>query len=71
MAILKVSEIRKLSSDERQKRLHDLELRLLSFRAKVLAGGQLENPGLIKEIRKTIARIKTIEHEDYLKSLQD
>jgi len=70
MAILKTSEIRKLSSADRQKRLHDLELLLIKFRSKVLAGGQLENPGQIKEIRRTIARIKTIEHEDYLKSMQ-
>ena len=70
MAILKTSEIRKLSSADRKKRLHDLELLLIKFRSKVLAGGQLENPGQIKAIRKTIARIKTIEHEDYLKSLQ-
>ena len=69
MAILKVSEIRKLTPDERQKRLHDLELLLIKYRSKVLAGGQLENPGQIKSIRKTIARIKTIEHEEYLKSL--
>ena len=69
MAILKVSEIRKHTTDERQKRLHDLELLLIKYRSKVLAGGQLENPGQIKSIRKTIARIKTIEHEEYLKSL--
>lgn len=70
MAILKVSEIRKFTPEERQKRLHDLELQLIKYRSKVLAGGQLENPGIIKAMRKTIARFKTIEHEEYLQSLQ-
>jgi large subunit ribosomal protein L29 len=67
MAILKSSEVRKLSSEDRQKRLRELQLQLIKFRSKVLTGGQLESPGQIKEIRRTIARIKTIEHEDYLK----
>ena len=69
MAILRTSEIRKLNPEERQKRLHDLELQLIKYRSKVLAGGQLENPGLIKEIRRAITRIKTINHEEYLEKL--
>lgn len=68
MAILKASEIRKLSKDDRDKRMHELQLLLIKYRSKVLAGGELENPGLIREIKRTIARIKTINHEEYLKS---
>lgn len=71
MAILKASDIRKLTPEERQKRYHELSLQLIKYRSKVLAGGELENPGLIKEIRRTMARIKTVEHEDYLKSLNN
>ena len=71
MAVLRTSEIRKMTPEERQKRLHELELLLIKYRSKVLAGGQLENPGLIKEIRRAITRIKTINHEDYLKSLNE
>ena len=69
MAILRVSEIRKMSKEDRAKRLHELDLLLIKYRSKVLAGGQLENPGMIKEIRRAMSRIKTINHEDYLKSL--
>jgi len=68
MAILKASDIRKLSPGDRDKRMHELQLQLIKYRSKVLAGGELENPGLIKEIRRTIARIKTINHEEFLKS---
>ena len=71
MAVLRTSEIRKMTPEERQKRLHELELLLIKYRSKVLAGGQLENPGLIKEIRRAITRIKTINHEDYLKSVKE
>ena len=71
MAILRTSEIRKLTPEERDKRLHELQVELINYRSKVLAGGQLVNPGIIKEIRRAISRIKTINHEDYLKSLSD
>jgi len=67
MAILKAAEIRKLSLEERNKKMTDLQLQLIKFRSKILTGGQLESPGQIKEIRRTIARIKTINHEDMLK----
>lgn len=69
MAILKAADIRKLSKADRDKRMHELQLLLIKYRSKVLAGGELENPGLIHEIRRTIARIKTINHEEYLQSL--
>ena len=64
MAILKANEVRKLSRADRDKRMHELQLLLIKYRSKVLAGGELENPGLIREIRRTIARIKTINHEE-------
>ncbi len=69
MAVLRTSEIRKMKPEDRDKKLHELQVLLINHRSKVLAGGQLVNPGIIKEIRKAIARIKTINHEEYLKSL--
>jgi large subunit ribosomal protein L29 len=67
MAILKTWEIRKLSPKERKEKLRDLQIQLIKFRSKINTGGQIESPGLIKEIRRTIARIKTIDHEEKLK----
>ena len=52
---------------DRNEKLHDLQIQLIKYRSKVNTGGQIESPGLIKEIRRTIARIKTINHEDKLK----
>lgn len=63
MAILRVDEIRKMNADERQEELDKLKLELIRERGIASAGGAPENPGRIKEIRRTIARIKTIQGE--------
>ena len=63
MAILRVDEIRTMNDLERQEELDKLRLELIRERAIASAGGAPENPGRIKEIRKTIARIKTIQKE--------
>ncbi len=63
MAILRADEIRKMNPNERQEELDKLKLELIRERAIASAGGAPENPGRIKEIRKTVARIKTIQKE--------
>ena len=63
MAILRTSEIRTMSLDERADELETLKSELVRERALTSAGGAPENPGRIGEIRRTIARIKTIQHE--------
>jgi large subunit ribosomal protein L29 len=63
MAILRVDEIRTMNFNERLDELDRLKLELIRERAIASAGGAPENPGRIKEIRKTIARIKTIQKE--------
>jgi len=63
MAILHVDEIRNMNQNERQEELDKLTMELIRERAIASAGGAPENPGRIKEIRRTIARIKTIQKE--------
>jgi len=63
MAILRSEEIRKMNLDERQDELDKLVMELIRERAVTSAGGAPESPGKIKEIRRTIARIKTIQTE--------
>ena len=63
MVILKPSEIRKMTPEEMNKKLNELKLELSKNKAQVIVGGSPENPGRIREIRKTIARIKTIMRE--------
>ncbi|MFC4406255.1 MULTISPECIES: 50S ribosomal protein L29 [Haloarchaeobius] len=64
MAILRPSEIRDLTAREREEELDELETELLNAKAVQAAGGAPENPGRIGELRKTIARIKTIQQEE-------
>jgi large subunit ribosomal protein L29 len=64
MAILHTQEIRDMTPAERESELEELETELLNAKAVKAAGGAPENPGRISELRKTIARIKTIQREE-------
>jgi large subunit ribosomal protein L29 len=64
MAILHIEEIRDMTPAEREAELEDLQTELLNAKAVQAAGGDPENPGRIKELRRTIARIKTIQREE-------
>jgi large subunit ribosomal protein L29 len=63
MAILRSEEIRKMNANEQSEELDKLKMELIRERAIVSAGGAPESPGRIREIRRTIARIKTIQKE--------
>ncbi|RLI32634.1 50S ribosomal protein L29 [Candidatus Bathyarchaeota archaeon] len=67
MPILRLSEIRSMSKEEREKKVAELRVELMKLRTRVKAKGTLENPKAIKEIRKTIARILTVQREEELK----
>ena len=59
MAIFRAQEVRQLSDIELLEQEQKLSLELIRERGKVGAGGATEDPGRIREIRRTIARIKT------------
>lgn len=67
MTILRPNEIRKMSPEERRRKLEELRAELARLRALSLSRGQLDNPARIRELRKAIARILTIEREEELK----
>ena len=64
MSILHPEEIRDMTPAEREAELEDLETELLNAKAVQAAGGAPENPGRVSEMKKTIARIKTIQREE-------
>ncbi|MEF8878266.1 MAG: 50S ribosomal protein L29 [Haloarculaceae archaeon] len=64
MTILHPEEIRDMTPAERRAELEDLETELLNAKAVQAAGGAPENPGRVGELRKAIARIKTIQREE-------
>jgi len=61
--ILRVKEIRDMSAEDRRKRLQELQTELVRLKTMIKAGGAIENPARVRELRKTIARILTIESE--------
>jgi large subunit ribosomal protein L29 len=66
MTILRLREIDNMSSEDRTKKLLELRVEMSRLRTMIRAGGAVENPARITELRKTIAQILTIEHEHKL-----
>jgi len=66
MPILRMDEIRRMSKQERGRRLEELRAELARLKAQA-ARGTLENPARIREIRRAIARILTVEREERLR----
>jgi len=51
--------MKQLLPEERQKRLMELRTELVKLRTSVKSGGNVENVGRIRELKRTIARIIT------------
>ena len=56
---MKANEIRELTTAEIEDKVKSLKEELFNLRFQ-LATGQLENTARIREVRKTIARLKTV-----------
>lgn len=62
MAILKIKKIREMNEKEIDEKLNEIKLEL----SKEMAAseiGTVKNPGRIRELRRTAARLKTIKSE--------
>ena len=66
---MKAAEIRDLSVAELNEKLSDLKAELFNLRFQH-AINQLENPMRMKEVKKDIARIKTVLRQLELKNVQ-
>ncbi|MDU4961539.1 MAG: 50S ribosomal protein L29 [Sporomusaceae bacterium] len=64
---MKAKDIREMSAAELDQKVAALKDELFNLRFQ-LATGQLENPKRISEVKKTIARIKTIQREHEIKA---
>ena len=64
---MKPNEIRELNQDELNAKLSDLKSEFFNLRFQ-LATGQLNNPSSIKNVKKDIARVKTVLREIELKN---
>jgi len=66
---LKPDEIRKMSQEERIRKLRELRAELIKLRTQAYLG-TLTNVGRLKQVRKDIARILTVMREEELKVTQ-
>ncbi len=64
---MKVNDIRNMSAADMEQQVSSLKEELFNLRFQ-LATGQLENPMRIREVKKTIARIKTVQRQVEIKS---
>ena len=63
---MRVKEINALSTEDRENKLIDLRIELARIRTMINAGGAVENPTRVRELRRTIAQILTIQNEKKL-----
>jgi len=59
MAIFRAKDVKQFSDVELQENMGKLRMELVQHNGKVSAGGATENPGHIRELRRTIARMMT------------
>ena len=59
MAIMKKDEIKKLGDAELQNKMDELRRELMKDKTKISSKMTPDNPGHVREMRKTIARLKT------------
>lgn len=58
MAKFKITNLNEMSNKELNDKLDELNLTLIKQNAQRIKGASLENPKMIREVKKNIARIK-------------
>ena len=67
---MKIKEIRKLKPEEYSKKLADAKRELMILQGQAKTGTPPKNPGMIRKLRRTIARMQTVRNEEKLKEEQ-
>ena len=63
MPFIKLKEIREMSPEKRDEKLSELRVELSRLKAMIKVGGSIENPSRVREIKRAIARILTVQNE--------
>lgn len=67
LAILKKKQLKQMTRTDMINRLNELRLELAKERGQMAIGGTPSNPGRVKEIRKTIAKLLTEINKEKIK----
>lgn len=65
---MKLKDLRKLSKEEREKRIKELQAEITRVRSQFVAGKPPKNVKLLRNLRKELARLLTINREEELKN---
>ena len=60
---MKVEEIRGLSEKEREEKVVDITQEIFNLKFQ-LATGKIENPSRLRDLRRDVARLKTVQREN-------
>ncbi|MDP3765094.1 MAG: 50S ribosomal protein L29 [Nanoarchaeota archaeon] len=64
---MKVKELRLMNEPDLENKSVELKKELMKLNSQIAIGTIPKNPGKVKEIKRTIAKILTIRHENLLK----
>ena len=59
MAIIRKKELKQMSKSQINQKLNDLRNELMRINTKKSTGTNIENPGRVKELKRTIAKLLT------------
>lgn len=62
MTIMRLKELRELNNEELDDKLEEFNKELIKIRTQISSKQTPDNPGRVKELKKLIARIRTIKH---------
>ena len=70
MAILKMKQIREMKADGLDKKLYEMKLEILKEQGNVKMGRPIKNPGKIRALKRTVARLMTVKNESKSKEVK-
>ena len=68
---MKTKDIRKLKPEEMNKRLKELNTELIKLAGESATGTPPKSPGQIRQVKRTIAKIKTMQREKEIENLKN
>ncbi|MBC8500452.1 MAG: 50S ribosomal protein L29 [DPANN group archaeon] len=61
---MKYKELKALSKENLEKKYEEAKIELIKLNSQVATGTTLKSPGQIKQLKKTIAKIKTLQKQN-------
>ncbi len=62
---MKFKDLQALTKEQLEKKMEELQVELMKDRAQMSAGTPPKNPGLMRERRRTVAKIKSLQAKQH------